>query len=81
MLLEPHVRPDGGLTLLSPTGRWGGPGAYLVVEHASQCSARRIPIHERFDDHTDNHGALRTDHTLTLWRIPVLQLHYELARK
>jgi hypothetical protein len=81
VLLEPHVRPDGGLTLLSPTGRWGEPGAYLVVEHASQCSARRIPIHERFDVHTDNRDALRTDHTLTLWRIPVLRLRYELTRK
>lgn len=81
VLLEPQLRPDGGLTLLSPTGRWGDPGAYLVVEHASQCSARRIPIHEQFDVHTDNLGALRADHTLTLWRIPVLRLNYELARK
>ena len=81
VLLEPQVRPDGGLTLLSPTGRWAQPGAYLVVEHASDCSARRIPIHEQFDIYTDDHGVLRTDHTLTLWRIPVLRLHYELTRK
>jgi hypothetical protein len=66
VLLEPHVRPDGGLTLLSPTGRWGDAGAYLVVEHVPECSARRIPIHEQFDVYTDSLGALRTDHTLTL---------------
>jgi len=81
VLLEPRVRPDGGLTLLSSTGRWAQAGAYLVVEHASECSARRIPVHEQFDIYTDDHGVLRTDHTLTLWHIPVLRLHYELTRK
>jgi hypothetical protein len=81
VLLEPKVRPDGGLTLLSPVARWGEPGAYLVVDHPSDCAARRIPIHEQFDIYTDDHGVLRTDHTLTLWRIPVLRLHYELTRK
>lgn len=81
VLLEPHARPDAVLTLRSPSGRWGDPGAYLVVEHASDCWARRIPIHEQFDIYTDNLGALRTDHTLTLWRTPVLRLRYELTRK
>jgi hypothetical protein len=81
VLLEPKVRPDGGLTLLSPVARVGEPGAYLVVDHPSDCAARRIPIHEQFDIYTDDHGVLRTDHTLTLWRIPVIRLHYELTRK
>jgi len=32
-------------------------------------------------DHFPEEGILRTDHMLTLWRIPVLRLHYRIERR
>lgn len=60
-------------------GGWGGHGAYLVVDTADGCWARRIPIRERFHVDVDDEGVLRTDHSLTLGPLPVLRLHYRLT--
>lgn len=80
VLLRPEVTAGGGLTLISPAGRWGDDGAYLVVDRGdvSPIRARRIPVHERFHVFVDTEGILRTDHTLTLWSLAVLRLHYRL---
>ncbi|WP_083733671.1 hypothetical protein [Actinomadura sp. CNU-125] len=78
VLLRPQVTADGGLLLTSPGGR---DGAHLVVERGPRAWTRRIPVHERFHVHVDTEDVLRTDHTLNLWSIPVLKLHYRLDER
>jgi hypothetical protein len=40
-----------------------------------------VPLFEAFVVFVDDEGVLRTDHALTLWRIPVLRLHYRMERR
>ncbi|MCP2251454.1 hypothetical protein LY13_000182 [Prauserella aidingensis] len=83
VLLRPAASTTGGLRLVSPLGGFGDDGAYLVVRADDEVRAwvRRIPLHERFEVFVDDEGVLRTDHALHLWRIPVLALHYRMARR
>ncbi|RMI13418.1 hypothetical protein EBM89_04565 [Cellulomonas triticagri] len=81
VLLRPRAGADGSLVLTSGAGRWGDPGAYLVVDHPGvrRVRARRIPVHEEFRVFVDPEGVLRTDHRLDLGPLPVLRLHYRLT--
>lgn len=79
VFLRPRVLPDGGLGLLSPPGRFGEDGAYVVVD-AGGTHASRVPIHEAFRVYVDGEGVLRTDHALRLWRTTAVRLHYKLSR-
>ena len=82
VLLRPDVGGGGALVLTSGAGAFGAAGAYLVVHPPGRDRgwARRIPVHERFLVHVDDEGVLRTDQELTLWRLPLLRLHYRLDR-
>jgi len=54
----------------------------VVVGSSGQSGwARRIPIIERFVVWLDDEGILRTDHSMYLWHIPVVRLHYRLERQ
>lgn len=79
VLLRPTATAHGGLRLTSGAGRWGEPGAYLVVDGTRGARARRIPVHEEFHVFVDEEGVLRTDHHLALGLLPVLRLHYRLT--
>ena len=83
VLLRPEPTGDGNLRLVSPLGRFGDDGAYLVVRDHTTTAAwvRRAPLAERFDVYLDPEGVLRCDHDVRLWRIPVIQLHYRLDRR
>lgn len=81
VFLRPGVRPDGSLRLVSPRGRFGEEGAYLVVrpDGADEGWSRRVPLPERFDVFVDRDDQLRCDHQLHLGRAEVLHLHYRMA--
>jgi hypothetical protein len=81
VFLRPENGPDGSLILLSPQGRFGDEGAYVVVvDRASRYAwVRRVPLVERFRVWVDEEGVLRTDHALDMWRMPVLRFHYRLS--
>lgn len=79
VFLEPSVGPDGALRLSSPGRRFGGAGAYVVVDERGTHAAL-VPLRETFRVYTDADGVLRTDHELRLWRWRVLRLHYRLER-
>jgi hypothetical protein len=83
VFLRPELTTGGNLCLISPLGRFGDDGAYLIVRDDDGYSAwvRRIPLNERFDVFVDDEGVLRTDHDLRLWRLPVIWLHYRLDRR
>ncbi len=77
--LRPSADAAGGLHLRSPLGRFGADGAYLVLRRpGGRISARRVPIAEHFHLFVDDDGDVRTDHTLKLWGIPAVRLHYRL---
>ncbi len=80
VFLRPANTGRGGLRLVSPLGRFGQDGAYLVVRDRTggRAWARRVPIAERFDVYVDNDGVLRTDHDLRLWATPALRLRYRM---
>jgi len=80
VFLRPSVDGRGGLHLHSPLGRFGSDGAYLVLPRGSVLNARRIPIAEHFHLFVDEDGNVRADHSLKLWRIPAVQLHYRMRR-
>ena len=81
IFLRPEVGRDGALILTSPLGRFGEEGAYLIVAQPDRHGgwARRVPLAERFVVWVDDDGILRTDHSLNLWRLPILRLHYRLG--
>ena len=80
--LKPSSGPDGSFHLHSPLGRFGGNGAYLVLErYDDTVSARRIPLNEHFHLYVDDDGDVRADHSLKLWNIPAVRLHYRMRRQ
>jgi hypothetical protein len=82
VFLRAQNRPDGALMLVSGIGPFGSEGAYLLVAQPDRKSGwvRRVPLVEEFVITADGESALRTDHTLKLWRIPVFQLHYRMTK-
>ena len=79
VFLRPEVTERDGLRLVSPIEPFGGDGAYLVVRgHGTMAWVRRVPIVERFELSVDEDRHLRTDHSLRLWSLPVIDLHYRL---
>jgi hypothetical protein len=79
VFLRPSADRDGSFHLRSPLGRFGTDGAYLVLERPhGRLNARRIPIAEHFHLFVDREGDVRADHSLKLWNIPALRLHYRL---
>jgi hypothetical protein len=79
VFLQPTVDGHGGLHLRSPLGRFGSDGAYLVLRRRrGMLSARRIPIAEHFHLFVDDDGNVRADHSLKLWHITAVQLHYRI---
>jgi hypothetical protein len=81
VFLRPEAKPDGSLLLRSPIHPFGQDGAYLVLQRGpDRVYARKIPIAETFHVYLDGEGDLRTDHSLSLWSIPALRLHYRMRR-
>jgi hypothetical protein len=81
VFLRPSADEDGGLHLRSPLGKFGTDGAYLVLERKGDTlNARRIPLNEHFHVFVDDDGDVRCDHSLQLWNIPAVRLHYRLRR-
>ncbi|MFG2045438.1 hypothetical protein [Dactylosporangium sp. NPDC048998] len=79
VFLRPSTDGSGGLHLHSPLGRFGTDGAYLVLQRRNGVlNARRIPIAEHIHLFVDADGDVRTDHSVRLWHIPVVRLHYRL---
>jgi hypothetical protein len=79
VFLRPSADGRGGFHLHSPLGPFGSDGAYLVLERRhGVMNARRIPIAEHFHLFVDDDGDVRADHSLRLWSIPAVRLHYRM---
>lgn len=79
VFLRPSVTESGGLLLESSGDTFGDNGAYVVVAD-DRAHAAKVPLRETFHVYVDEHGVLRTDHELRLWRASAVRLHYKLER-
>jgi hypothetical protein len=82
VVLRPRAHPDGSFTLDSSGGRFGGAGFYRVaVRDAERLRVWQVrSLVEHFRVYVDQAGVLRCDHTVRFLGLPVLRLHYKIAR-
>jgi hypothetical protein len=81
VVLRPRA-VDGALELDSGGGRFGGAGFYRVQARGpDRVRVWKIrTLNERFRVFVDGHGTLRCDHSVSFLGLPVLKLHYKMAR-
>jgi hypothetical protein len=81
VFLRPEALPDGSLRLVSKGTGFGGPGFYRVVATGpGRWRVRYLrTLHEVFHVWVDEHGTLRTDHSVRFMGVGVLRLHYKLS--
>lgn len=82
VILRPEIAAGGSLLLHSSGARFGDPGFYFVVrKNDAQQWVRYVrSMREVIHVYVDDAGQLRTDHLLTIWRLPFLKLHYRMSR-
>lgn len=74
---------DGGLELVSSGGGFGEPGFYFLLrdKRGRHWSQYIRSFRERIHVYVDGEGVLRADHTLGVWGITALRLHYRMQRR
>jgi len=80
VLMKPLVHADATFTVASIGEKFGDPGFYFVV-HAGNGTARAryvASLRETIHVYPSTEGAVRADHSLSLWGIRFLRLHYRM---
>ena len=81
VFLTPSADADGGFHLHSRILPFGEEGSYLVMDRFDgTLNVRRLPLNEHFHVYPDADGDLRCDHSLRLYDIPAVRLHYRMKR-
>lgn len=82
VIMKPIANPDGSLSIQSIGKRFGEPGFYFTVHHGDgTLHARYVAsMKEQIVVYGAEPGVTRADHTLWLWGIQFLRLHYRMAR-
>jgi hypothetical protein len=80
VVMKPEAHPDGSFSVTSAGGGFGDPGFYFVVHaEAGVAWARYVQsMQETIHVYPDEHAAVRADHTLRIWGIQFLRLHYRM---
>jgi hypothetical protein len=83
VIMKAVVEADGSLRLSSSGRSFGDPGLYFTVHtNAPAVSARYLPsLKEEIHVYQAEPGSVRTDHTLWIWGIKFLRLHYRMRRQ
>lgn len=83
VFLRPEALPDGSLVLVSEGRRFGEPGFYFTVHPGDGSVVARYlrSFRERIHVYAADGSAVRADHTMSLWGLPCLHLHYRLRRR
>lgn len=82
VFMKPQRHPDGSLSLHSTGEKFGDPGFYFLVDNENSNISARYVRAMRESIHVYALGAdVRADHTLKLWGITFLRLHYRLREK
>jgi hypothetical protein len=82
VLMKAVAHPDGSLSVQSIGKRFGDPGFYFTVHHSDGTLYARYvaSMKEQIHVYAAEPGITRADHTLWLWGIQFLRLHYRMAR-
>jgi hypothetical protein len=83
VILKPEVAPDGAL-ILDSSGRTFGDAGFYRMQRASGDRLRVWQIKtlkEHFRVFVDDAGVLRCDHQVRFLGMPVLTLHYKIAKR
>ena len=82
VIMRPRANADGSLTLTSAGTGFGSPGFYFTVHDGEgHVRARYLrTFRETIHVHADAEG-VRADHSLTLWRLTFLRVHYRLRAR
>ncbi|PQV62624.1 hypothetical protein B1R32_1268 [Abditibacterium utsteinense] len=82
VFMKPEKHPDGSLSLHSTGEKFGDPGFYFLVKNADASISARYVRAMRESIHVYAAGAdVRANHTLKLWGLTFLRLHYKLREK
>ena len=83
VIMKPSAGDDGSLTLTSSGERFGDPGFYFTVVHGDgSVSARHVrTMRETIRVFEGAAGEARADHTLRIWGLVFLRLHYRARRR
>jgi hypothetical protein len=82
VILSARTDGKGNLELSSKGKRFGDPGFYFLVEDRKGTLWRHyLPsFHERIFVYEDESGAIRADHSMSLWRCKAYDLHYKMFK-
>lgn len=82
VLLRPEVGPRNSLVLVSEGRRFGDPGFYFTVHRPGGAVVARYlrSFRERIHVYPAAGAEVRADHTMSLWGLRCLHLHYRLRR-
>lgn len=82
VLLRPSALPDGSLVLESSGTRFGDAGFYFTVHRPDGAVVARYlrSFRERIHVYPAGAGVVRAHHTMSLWGLKCLHLHYRLRR-
>jgi hypothetical protein len=83
VIMRPSAGADGSLTLRSEGRRFGDPGFYFTVHGPNGVVWARYlrTMRETIHVYAAGPGEVRADHTMTVWRMTFLRLHYRLRRR
>ncbi|HXV64936.1 MAG TPA: hypothetical protein VEK15_29835 [Vicinamibacteria bacterium] len=83
VIMRPEAHPDGSLSLISQGDSFGFPGFYFVVYGNDKTIWARYvrTMQESIRVYECEDGEARADHTLRIWGLIFLRLHYRLRRR
>lgn len=83
VLMKTQVHEDGSFSVVSSGEKFGEAGFYFVARNPNgRISARYLrAMRERIHVYAAEVGTVRADHTLKLWGLTFLRLHYRLRKK
>ena len=83
VIMKPQCNADGSFSVISSGERFGEPGFYFVVKNSSgRISARYLrAMRETIRVYAAENSVVRADHTLKLWGLTFLKLHYRLRNR
>jgi hypothetical protein len=81
--LRPVAHPDGSFGLDSSGSAFGRSGFYRLVDAGPHHWRVRnfTTLHELFHVYVDDEGVLRTDHTVSFFRLTIIRLHYKMLAR
>lgn len=82
VIMRPVAHPDGSFSVVSHGHGFGDAGFYFTVHSGGRVRARYLKsLRESIRVYPAERATVRADHTLSLWGITFLRLHYRLQRK